>query len=425
MIIDFSIGNFRSIRGKKTLSLVAFNRKKDTEHSESKVDFNTRGFKSSLLKGAVIYGGNASGKSNLLMGVSSFLKFALNSFQEIKPNDQIPIEPFLLDNESKNEPSCFEINFIVNEVKYSYRLEANRTQVTYESLESSPKGIARSLFVRKLNDDKSYTFEKSSYFKADAGLFSKTRGNSSFLSFGMANDVEDLKPIYNYLSSISFINGMYAMPPTTEIGLLNNAPHYNQVKEFLRWADLGIKDVFVRKAPLTPDQAAMVYAEHASIYNADNPNHPFNIEVGFKHSGYDNENYNIPLQNESEGTKKIFNFIGPIIDIINRGGTLFIDEIDSSLHPLIVLELLKLFFSQNNSKGAQIIFTSHNPILLDAGLLRRDQVWFSAKNDFGETDLYPLLDYKPRKSESLVRGYLGGRYGAIPFFENIEKSMGK
>ena len=426
MIIDFTISNFRSIKERKTLSLLAHNQKSDKSHSDSKIDFNIRGFRDSLLKGAAIYGGNASGKSNLLRGVFSFINFALNSFQEIKPNAQIPIEPFSLDNGSKNEPSGFETNFIIDNVRYTYRLEVNRVQVTYESLESYPKGIARKLFERSFNEaSRSYSFEKSSYFKVDSGLFEKTRENSTFLSYAVANNADDLKPVYRYLSSISFINGMNVMPPITEFGLLNNAPYAEQIKEFIRNVDLGINDVVIKKAPLPQEQVSRIYGENSSIYNENNPNHPFNIEVSFTHSGSDDKSYSISLQDESDGTKKIFNYIGPFIDIINKGGILFIDEIDTSLHPLIVKELLSLFYSSSNNKGAQIIFTSHNPILLDADLLRRDQVWFSAKNDFGETDLYPLRDYKPRKNESIIRGYLGGRYGAIPFIENIERSMGK
>lgn len=423
MIIDFSVGNFRSIRDLKNLSLLAYNRKND-DLCENKIDYTVRGFKNSVLKGAVVYGGNASGKSNLLMGVAAFLNFALHSFQEIKPEEQIPIEPFLLDETSRNRESVFEINFIVDEIRYSYRLELNRTRITHESLASYPKGISRNLFTRKYTGGSgNYSFEKSVYFKADFDLFYKVRDNVSYLSYALASNVDALMPLYRYLSSIEFISGVKPFQSATELKLFNNEPSSPKIKDFIKSADLGIRDIQVKKNPLSKEQILGIYGSKSSLYDENNPNHPFNLDVDFAHRGYEDKEYTIPLQNESDGTRKIFRLIGPLIDIIAKGGTLFIDEIDTSLHPLMVKELLKLFFSEKNTKGAQIVFTSHNPILLDANLLRRDQVWFSAKNDFGETDLYPLLDYSPRKGESLIRGYLGGRYGAIPFFESIEKSM--
>lgn len=424
MIIDFTIGNFRSIRDLKTISLLAYNRKND-ELCRNKVDYAIRGFKNSVLKGAAVYGGNASGKSNLFSGVSTFLNFALHSFQEIKPEEQIPIEPFLLDEVSRNKESVFEINFIVDCIRYLYRLELNRNKVTYESLVSYPKGIPRNLFKRKYVGDKiDYTFEKSVYFKADFDLFYKVRDNVSYLSYALANNVDALMPIYRYLSSIEFISGVKPFPSATELKLFQNESSSREIKDFMRSADLGIQNILVKKNPLSEEQIRRIYGVQSSLYDENNLAHPFKLDVNFTHKGYEDKEYHISLQNESDGTKKVFKLIGPFIDIINKGGTLFIDEIDTSLHPLMVNELLKLFFSETNTNGAQIIFTSHNPILLDADLLRRDQVWFSAKNDFGETDLYSLLDYSPRKGESLIRGYLGGRYGAIPFFENIEKSMG-
>ena len=117
---------------------------------------------------------------------------------------------------------------------------------------------------------------------------------------------------------------------------------------------------------------------------------------------------------ESAGTRRFFALVGPWIDILENGYTVFVDEMETSLHPILVKELLKLLFN-NNPKGAQVIFTTHNPILLDTTLMRRDQIWFTEKSPSGATHLYPLTDYSPRKDEALAKGYLAGRYGAIPF----------
>jgi AAA15 family ATPase/GTPase len=119
---------------------------------------------------------------------------------------------------------------------------------------------------------------------------------------------------------------------------------------------------------------------------------------------------------ESAGTRRFFAIVGPWLDILENGYTAFIDEIETSLHPILVRELLKLLFSpKHNSKGAQIIFTTHNPLLLDTTLMRRDQIWFTEKTPAGATELYPLTDFQPRKDELVAKGYLAGRYGAIPY----------
>ncbi len=121
-------------------------------------------------------------------------------------------------------------------------------------------------------------------------------------------------------------------------------------------------------------------------------------------------------QRESAGTQRFFALIGPWLDILENGYTVCIDEIETSMHPIMVRELLKLIFSESeNTGGAQVIFTTHNPLFLDGTLLRRDQVWFTDKDEEGAAHVYPLTEYQPRQGESLIRGYLAGRYGAVPF----------
>ena len=134
------------------------------------------------------------------------------------------------------------------------------------------------------------------------------------------------------------------------------------------------------------------------------------------HRGREGREYSLEWDDESSGTQKFFALAGPWLDILENGYIAGLDEIESSMHPLMVQALLKLVFSNaTNSQGAQLIFTTHNTLLLEPGLIRRDQVWFDDKSDEGGTHLYPLTDYKQRKKESLMRGYMSGRYGAVPF----------
>ena len=137
--------------------------------------------------------------------------------------------------------------------------------------------------------------------------------------------------------------------------------------------------------------------------------------VSFQHEGEMGNSFGMDWQDESAGTRRFFSVLGPWLALIEQGQILCIDEIETSLHPILVEELLRLLFKTNAQVRPQLLFTTHNPLLLDMTLLRRDQVWFADKNREGESFLYPLTDYKPRADESLVRGYLSGRYGAVPF----------
>jgi AAA15 family ATPase/GTPase len=143
------------------------------------------------------------------------------------------------------------------------------------------------------------------------------------------------------------------------------------------------------------------------------------LEVKRNGLGADGKEFPLPWNEESSGTQKFFALTGPWLDILENGYFASLDEIESSIHPSMVSALLKLFFARtSNQTGAQLLFTTHNPLLLDTDVIRRDQVWFADKDDEGATHLYPLTDYKPRNTESLVRGYMAGRYGAVPFIPN-------
>ncbi|RYZ89617.1 MAG: ATP-binding protein, partial [Proteobacteria bacterium] len=138
--------------------------------------------------------------------------------------------------------------------------------------------------------------------------------------------------------------------------------------------------------------------------------------ISLSHTGGQQGAILLPWETESAGTQRLFGLAGPWLDILRQGYAVCIDELETNMHPLLVMELLRLLFSDStNTNGAQIIFTTHNPLLLDPTLMRRDQVWFCDKDDHGEAHLYPLTDYSPRREESLARGYLSGRYGAVPF----------
>jgi hypothetical protein len=194
---------------------------------------------------------------------------------------------------------------------------------------------------------------------------------------------------------------------------------HDQIVTLLRHADLGVTDAHVVE---NRPPGETVERQSQNLF----PNLPPEtrerllkerwLKPELSHRGTDQTNVRLPWESESAGTHRLFGLAGPWLDILSNGYTVCIDELETSMHPMMVRELLRLFFCPvANPKGAQILFTTHNPLLLDATLLRRDQVWFTDKDAAGESHLYPLTDYSPRKGESLVRGYLAGRYGAVPF----------
>lgn len=207
--------------------------------------------------------------------------------------------------------------------------------------------------------------------------------------------------------------------PDLTVKKLSHKKNQGRIVELLRSADVGVIEANTSERPLTqqelerqfhPEVIAQIQTSGGSIKGRK-------TEFNLLHKTEDGADAALDFKTEeSAGTRRFFSLLGPWLDILDNGYTVFIDEIDTSLHPLLVHELLKLLFCpKNNPKGAQIVFTTHNPVFLDQTLLRRDQIWFTEKDETGATTLYPLTDYKPRGEEALAKRYLAGVYGGIPF----------
>lgn len=422
MIIDYSITNFRSIREKQTLYLLAKNKKRDRQENKVFSYNKMRGFKSVLSKGCVIFGHNASGKSNMLRGFNFFANFILDSHREIKPSAKIPIVPFLLDEESRSNDSEFEVNFIIDDVRYSYEIKLNSTRVVYESLKAYPNAISQDWYTRVWDREKNDYYWTSGGFEKygfDENTAQKTRENVSFLSFANEEKNDILKKIYNWFESVKFFRGDLDRFPEIFTAADIEKAKLNKEKalQFIKCADVGIQTLELNKEEFNFSQIPTYFPQEIKEKLVSKLSGTFKLESTFGHRGVGGNTYSIEFEDESEGTQKLYKILGPIFEILKKGGVLFFDEIENSLHPLLLVEVIKLFFSDAyNTKGAQIIFTAHNTILLDVELLNRDQIWFTEKSYYGETKLYPLLTYSPRVKESLVRGYLSGRYGAIRNF---------
>lgn len=426
MLIQFRVGNYRSIREPQSLSLVA---SADQLLSEANLIGQPQD-KLRLVRQSVIYGPNAAGKSTVLMAMEALRSLVFLS-ANLQEGQQLPwIVPFRLDAESEQEPTVFEIIFVVEDVRYEYTISATSSRVTHERFVAWPQGRAQRWFERTFDSEIGKdVWWFGPHFRGGHNqritYQAHTRSNALFLSAAVQLNNEQLRPAFRWLTQqfIVVVPGKVNFNPTLTIDLLKSSEGNNRLIEFLRSADIGIDRLNLEESDsLFPQQSGpQMKAPFLPIFSP-----PASAQAGGQiqikwgrvvtwHKGSDGKEISFDLGEESEGTRKLFELAGGWIKALDIGATLCIDEIELSLHPYITRLLVSLFRADSNKRNAQLIFTTHDTNLLDTDLLRRDQIWFVEKNKHSATELYSLLEYSPRKNESLERGYLLGRYGAIPF----------
>ncbi|HSK76482.1 MAG TPA: AAA family ATPase [Thermoanaerobaculia bacterium] len=407
MLIRFRVSNFRSLRDEQELSMVAAFR----DGRDNLVALE--GLDADLLRVAGIYGANAAGKSNVLEALKFMRDAVSESHRTWPPEGPIPREPFLLDQASSEEPSSFEADFLLDGVRFQYGFKLDSEKILEEWLFSYPNRRRQIWFTREASATEPFSFGRQLKGR-NRTIESLTRANSLFLSAAAGNAHEALLGVYSWFSS----NLVFGNPARqgywtlSTVRMLENKP--SEVIEFIRAADLGINNIKLGKKPVRDRKGRTLESNWAEGANS---------VLEFQHQTKGSP-VSLALSEESRGTQAWFSLAGPVLGILDRGGVLCIDELDSSLHPLLAIELIRIFQDpKRNPKNAQLIFNTHDTNLLsspsEAPLLYRDQIWFVEKDDEGATHLYPLTDFKPRKFENLERGYLQGRYGAIPFIEPI------
>ena len=397
MLIEFSVGNYRSFKEKVTFSMVAANLvAKDKNLDRTNLFEVDKDLK--LLKSAAIYGANASGKSNLAQALSFMKWFMINSSKETQSTEKINVEHFRLSTETESEPSLFEIVFVLDGQQYRYGFEADRDRVVSEWLFYVPKVRETKLFERE-----SDRFSVSKTYKAD-GIQQKTRDNALFLSVSAQFNVKIAEQILEWLTSqfkiVSGLNDEAYLRYT--VNCLIQQANKDEIIQLIKKLDLGIGEIKVEP----------------SIGE---------IKVKTVHKKFDSEGNYISTelfnleQQESEGTQKVFALAGFLVDVLKNGKVLVVDELDARLHPLISRAIIELFNSnESNPNQAQLIFMTHDTNLLSNKLFRRDQIWFTEKNRYGATDLYSLAEYKVRNDASFESDYIKGRYGAVPYVGNLD-----
>ncbi|MCC5838823.1 MAG: ATP-binding protein [Opitutales bacterium] len=426
MLLQFSVSNFRAFRGLQTLNLAASNYDKDLPENTVTPDFP--GLKGKRwLKGVALYGANASGKSTLIEAMRALSNWVRTSAKTTDPEDAIEcVDPFALNPSAPPEPTAFAIVFVAGGTRFEYRVAATRNLVVHESLRAWPVGKEQVWFERDWNAEKRehmFSPENPTGMARNRTVEDRTLRNMLYLSKAVAEAREEVEPAFQWLvrglrfldlSNRSSLEGGFTLSRIDS----GDAGMKEKILNALRHADLGIVDArSIDSAPpgLGRDWLRALSGTSMAVAKDWGLNPRFLVPELF-HKGPENKPVALPWERESSGTHRIFALIGPFLDFLKNGNTVCIDEIETSMHPLMVRELLKLFFSkEENRAGAQIIFTTHNPLLLDGTLMRRDQVWFTDKDEEGAAHLYPLSDYQPRQGESLIRGYMAGRYGAVPF----------
>lgn len=404
MILEFSVKNYLSFKDKVTFSMIAnSNKGMDTNYIE------TNGKK--VLKTSAIYGANASGKSNLFKILTSVvLMLRLSNNYDI--NAKLPIVPFRFDNECLNKPSEFEIKFVVDEVRYVYGFIADKNKIYDEYLYYYPNGRETKIFDRTNVYEYSYSQRDEKTLKE---IENKNASNKFFLATATNWNYEKTKPAYDFLTNDILICSNLEELKSAAFGMYEaNSDNLKEFAiDFLRKTDFNIESYSISKVDIPQELLAGI---PDFIIKNMQPK-PKAYQVLFKHKNSDNY---LSLDEESLGTQIVFAFIPFIKDTLKNKKVLIIDELDRSLHPFLVQYIVEIFNDQEiNKNGSQLIFNTHDTNLLDLNIIRRDQIWFVEKNsENGISDLYPLSDFTVRKKENVEKGYMLGRYGAVPFIRN-------
>lgn len=422
MFIEFNVTNFRSIKNTLTLSMAAskyYRGLEETNCLESGI-----GGLPKLLRSGVIYGPNAGGKSNLFKAIRFMQTFVLTS-HSLQEGKMINVASFALAVDNREEPCQFEMFFIQDQVRYQYGFALNASRVVREWLLAYPEGKAQRWFERSYDgktDQEVWYF--GSKFTGRRQLWQEaTRKNALFLSTAIQLNNEQLKPVFNWFQQkLTVILPGETINLQLTIDKCSSDEGKNQVMEFMNSADISIHgiDIEWKKIPVPPEMLPLDFppeVKEAMVRVLQEKGVPL---VRFQHRDNNNQPVFFHISEESDGTQKLFAFSGPWLDVLERGRILFVDELDTSLHPLLMRFLIENFHSEKTNKNnAQLVFSTHDTSSLDTDLFRRDQIWFVEKDRENATKLYSLSDFSPRKGEAIEKGYLKGRYGALPAIKDL------
>jgi AAA15 family ATPase/GTPase len=436
MLIRFVVTNFLSFNEESEFNMIAgsFKTHKDHVYSSGKID---------VLKAAVIYGANASGKSNLIKAIR-FLQETVRDGGIAQPVDD---KKFKLNKNNSKKPVSFEIEFSIRNKVYSYGISLNHLEVTEEWLyESGITAEDKLIFERKLTETGETTIRMADKYvktQKEITLIEIIKENllqKEKLLLGLNNylKIDDIKSVHDW-----FVTKLIVIFPGTEFSgilplLLSSSELKRHYDLLLQSFDTGIsqlssaqidfdkyeidpKEKLTRKEIETQMKTAplMINNESNSVIIKENGKLVVKKAISFHK---DNLGNNVPfmISEESDGTKRLLDFIPAFYNLLQQDFTYLIDEIDRSLHPSLLCAIICKIMADQTTKG-QLIFTSHESNLLDLNIFRQDEIWFVEKdNKLGDSKMYSLSEFKPRYDLNIRKGYLTGRFGAIPFLANLQ-----
>lgn len=418
MFLSFTVGNFRSFKESKTFSMKAASIQ---EHK----DFVRESNNAKLLPVAAVYGANSSGKSNLLSAFKT-MKNVLLSSVKTNPTEKLNTDTFKLDEEFLQKPTLFDAVFSTNGVTYRYGFEYTETSITGEWLYTVNNNKEKNLFIRN-----SEGIGVSKDFPEGKDKEEATAENRLFLSLVAQLNGKTSLAVMKWFEDLRVISGVYdsSFKDYSFNYLFADSPKSQIAQSFINSMDLGFTSL--RKEESKKNDYDFSDLGNKPALNRVLEKYMINwtelkIQTGHKvlrKDGSFTEAFFSNDEMESEGTKKIINMSGPIVDSLINGGIIVVDEFDAKLHPLLTKKIIDLFNSpETNPYNAQLIFATHDTNLLSNKIFRRDQIWFAEKNREDEsTDIYPLSEIKEQNGDKIrndriyEKDYINGKYGAIPY----------
>lgn len=427
MLVEFKFKNYRSFRDEVVLSMEATGL---GSFKNSLIEYNNL----RLLPGVAIYGKNGGGKSNVIRAFWLAVQFIRNAQRTQHEKAYVPVVPFMLNDNSRNQPSEFEFTYTIEGIKYWYAFAGTRDKITAESLYHAPKGQKALVFSRK---DQKFSFTED---KNKRKLISETVAENQ-LFFSVACTMNDIACInaMKWFREQIFFSRDYTDIPKQLLDYSNDMNMLKAISDYAKAADFGIEDMQFEinskevDETLTfpkdiPEGIKTALTQFLHVLSETSNNSEAKLKLGQVkatsfHQGKNTDGglqlYPLELADESDGTRKLMSIAPAIESALEQGGVLLIDELERELHPMLVDFIVAKFQSKNtNKKGAQIIFTTHNTELMNMELLRKDQIYFADKKRVdGSSELYSISEFATKTADNVRKGYLLGKYGATPDVE--------
>ncbi len=383
MLIQFTIENHRSIRDTAVISFAA---SKDKSLDSCLLHPDE---KKTLLPALALYGANAAGKSNVLHALMTMKNMVVGDIAKISKGQKLPFEPF----GDAVAPTSFEIVFMYNGIRYAYGFSFDEKKIHNEYLYHWPNGREALIFSR---ENGKYEFREN--VSEQITLSNRTPENKLYLVSSNDWNLPQTENAYRwFLEKLTIFMEQAPASSETVAHIVSGDDKKARILKEMLIADLGISDVTIRNSD---SKVPIITTTHRVKGEDGSVSH-----------------FQLLMEQESAGTQRFFSRIGGWLQALESGSLLVVDEIEDSLHPLLTRRLIEMIQDSSiNTKGAQLLFTTHDAMLLDLTFLRRDQIWFAEKNERScATEIYALSTFSPRKGENIRKGYLQGRFGAVPF----------